>query len=62
MFNPTKRIGDEEGGHTVIAVGIPTHKPTKFDPAKRLGDEEAGDEGEAGDPDELMNQAAEGIC
>jgi hypothetical protein len=67
MFNPTKRLGDEEGdtGHTVIAVGIPTHKTGKFNPASRLGDAESEDAGEEdGDrnPDELMLQAAEGIC
>ena len=64
MFNPTTRLGDEEGsGHAVIAVGIPVHKPSGFSPAKRLGDEEPdGEEGPAGDPDELMLSAAEGIC
>ena len=65
MFNPTKRLGDEEdGSHTVIAVGIPTHKATKFNPSSRLGDEgpDAEPDGEAGDPDELMLKAAEGIC
>jgi hypothetical protein len=61
MFNPSKRLGDEEDGggrKPAVVVGI------KFHPEKRLGDEDpdAADEGEAGDPDELMLKAAEGIC
>jgi len=60
MFNPTKRIGDDEEGEgkkPMVALAI------KFHPTKRIGEEDpTGDEGEAGDPDELMLEAAEGFC
>ena len=62
MFNPSKRLGDEEDGapaghKPVVALAI------KFHPTKRLGEEDPADEGDGGgDPDELMDQAAEGIC
>ena len=62
MFNPSKRLGDEEDG---APAG---HKPDlalaiKFHPTKRLGEEDPADEAAGGgDPDELMLQAAEGIC
>lgn len=62
MFNPSKRLGDEEDGapeghKPVVALAI------KFHPTKRLGEEDPEEDGEGGgDPDELMLQAAEGIC
>lgn len=68
MFNPEKRLGDDEGeekrpGMTVaVLVGKP--KKSAFDPAKRLGDEYEEDEEESGkqDPEQSMKDAAEGIC
>src|SRR5512136_1750380 len=61
MFDPKKRLGDdEEGGKkpgVMIALG--------FKPEKRLGDEEESDGDEAepeGDLDAQADQAAEHIC
>ena len=67
MFNPEKRLGDDEGndkhGMTVaVLVGKP--KKPAFDPSKRLGDEsDDGEEEPTGqDPEQSMKDAAEGIC
>lgn len=67
MFNPNKRIGDDEEDGPSNSGG-PKPKvmlAIKFNPSKRIGEddqEDGQDDGMDSDPDELMNQACEGIC
>jgi hypothetical protein len=63
MFDPNKRQGAEEK-KPGIAIAVSFGKPKGFNPSKRLGEESSADEAPAksGDPDQLMDQACEGIC
>lgn len=63
MFDPNKRLGAEEK-KPGVAIAVSFGKSKGFNPSKRYGEESSEDEAPAksGNPDQLMDQACEGIC
>lgn len=65
-LNMSKRIGDDDAGgeRPGLIIGIASKRQPKFDPMKRVGDETSSDDGaDSGtDPEQLITQAAEGLC
>ncbi len=62
MFDPNKRLGEDDKSPAMV-VAVKVGKPGKFDPSKRLGDEEPdGEEKPAANPEQLMDEAAAGLC
>ena len=62
MYNPEKRIGEDEKPGLMVAVKM--GKPGKFDPSRRIGESEPDEteEPQGADPGQLKDEAAGGIC
>jgi hypothetical protein len=63
MFDPAKKIGEDDKGPGLTVVMSHT-APSKYDPSKRIGEtpDDTQDEGAGGDPDALMSDLSERLC